>query len=150
MKHIALVAVTGLIFTGGMFAGLVEKQVAEVRGEAPISEAHALDNAEVATCKGMTTAMCFPANCSDGNCPSNNQCTGLSHCRALVEVVGPGQTLHDCTTYGHCDSSEQSDDEEELYSDSWAKPVLQDGVMVSVEAMSTKPRAASRLYTSYY
>jgi len=151
MKRYALAALTGIVFTGGMFAGLVEKKVAAVRGEAPITEAHALNNTEVATCKGLTTAMCFPVNCSDGNCPTNNQCTGRSHCKSLVEVTGPGVTIHDCSTFGHCDSSEQDDEEEELSSGYYTQPVFGDEQLASsADEGSLKPQASTRLYTSYY
>jgi len=145
MKHIALVAVTSIIFTGGMFAGLVEKQVAEVRGEAPISEAHAADNADQGVCKGFSMAMCYPAECLDDTCPTNNQCTGNKKCNVEAEVVGPGLTAYSCKLSVLCDSSKDALEIWDIGDDAFATPgkVLGDagGRVIS---------PAVRSYTSYY
>ena len=147
MKQFALAAVTAVIFTGGMFAGLVEKEVAEVRGEAPITEALALDNAEIGTCKGMAAAMCYPAYCIDDECPSNNQCTGTKKCNTEHVAVGPGQTVYSCTLSGICNSSEDS----EVRWNDQSTDFLGSGLVIQgKESDALTRKAASTLYTSYY
>ena len=145
MKQFALAAVTAVIFTGGMFAGLVEKEVAEVRGEAPIAEALALDNAETGVCAGMASAMCYPVNCIDDKCPSNNQCTGNKKCQVSSEAVGPGTTRFTCELYGACDSSEDAE-----FVRDYRQTAVGDDLVVSQPEETSGKQGPVRLYTSYY
>ncbi len=112
MKQLALGAVVAVVFTGGMFAGLVERDVvSELTETEAIQTAEAADDLDgLGVCKGFGVASCFPPNCSDGKCPSNNQCTGQLICSInSISAGGNGGTITTCTTSGTCDSSKYGD-----------------------------------------
>ncbi len=152
MKRYALTALTGIVFTCGMFAGLVEREVAEQGGEAAIADANALDNAANGICTGGSSPMCYPENCrDDGSCPTNNQCTGRKKCTVLEEAVGPGiSRVQICKTYSLCDSSEDAMDEfltgaERTEAFSPASTMAED-----YEEKPSRPAAEQTRYATYY